>query len=253
MMEKENCKKVSIFGSCVTRDLFEYDMKKFFSIEEYIARQSIISFLSTPININEHNIQLESDFQKKQLISDLNKNAFQRLKSSASDLLIIDLIEERFKIGKIRKTYFTLSSEFTQSKLFVDDRIKTYEKKLCNGKIYFKLKDIKKYINNFAKMILEIYLQEQIIIHEVYLANYYLGEDGKKKEFARNYIGYNLRVNKILEYMYACLKQAIPYASVLSISSEYIADEKHKWGLAPMHFQEEYYKRAMAWLYDFLE
>ena len=253
MMEKEYCKKVNIFGSCVTRDLLEYDRKKLFSIGEYIARQSIISFLSTPINLNEHNIQLESDFQKKQLISDLNKSGFQQLKSNAGDLLIIDLIEERFKIGKLRKTYFTLSNEFTQSKVFRDDKIKTYEKKIYNGKVYFNFRDIKKYINNFAKMILEIYLQEQIIIHEVYLANYYLGEDGIKKEFTRNYIRYNLRVNKILEYMYVCLKQAIPYANVLSISSEYVADEKHKWGLAPMHFQEEYYKEAMNWLYDFLE
>lgn len=253
MIEKENCKKVNIFGSCVTRDLLEYDRKKIFSIGEYIARQSVISFLSVPINLNEQNIQLESDFQKKQLISDLSKNGFQRLKNSSGDLLIIDLIEERFKIGKIGKTYFTLSNEFTQSKVFRDDRIKIYEKRIYNGKIYFKFKDIKKYINNFAKMILEIYRQEQIIIHEVYLTNYYLGEDGIKKEFACNYIGYNLRVNKILEYMYVCLKQAIPYANVLSISSKYIADEKHKWGLAPMHFQEEYYKEAINWLYDSLE
>ena len=78
MIEKENCKKVNIFGSCVTRDLLEYDRKKIFSIGEYIARQSVISFLSVPINLNEQNIQLESDFQKKQLISDLSKNGFQR-------------------------------------------------------------------------------------------------------------------------------------------------------------------------------
>lgn len=53
--------------------------------------------------------------------------------------------------------------------------------------------------------------------------------------------------------MYGCTKKRIPYANVLSISSKYIADEKHKWGLAPMHFQEEYYKEAVNWLYDFLE
>lgn len=254
MIENETIKKeINIFGSCVTRDLLEYDKKNKFSVGEYIARQSIISFLSKPIKINEKDIRLESNFQKRQLISDLSKNGFQRIKNNAGDLLIIDLIEERFKIGEIGKTYFTLSNEFNQSEIFKNERIRIYEKKILNGKIYFKYKDVKKYINQFVKIILEIYSQNQIVIHEVYLSNYYLGENSVKKEFPRNYIGYNLKINKILEYMYFCLKQALPHAYVISNSKKYVADIEHKWGLAPMHFQEEYYIETMKCLYNFFE
>lgn len=74
--------------------------------------------MSVPINLNEQNIQLESDFQKKQLISDLSKNGFQRLKSSSGDLLIIDLIEERFKIGKIGKPILLFLMNLLKVKYF---------------------------------------------------------------------------------------------------------------------------------------
>lgn len=243
--------KVNIFGSCVSRDMLEYDAQKQFCIGEYIARQSIISFLSAPVEFDEKNIQLNSCFQARQVESDLKKNALIRLKSSEAECMIIDLIEERFNIGKVKGSYITLSNEFNQSEVFKNEKIRIYEKKIFYGKVYFNHRDIKKYIEQFAKKILEIYSQNQIVIHEVYLANYYLGEDGVKREFSSNYVGYNLRINQILEYMYGHLKQKMPDAHIISISKEYVADEKHKWGLMPMHFQEEYYREAVNQLYNY--
>ena len=90
--------KLNIFGSCVTRDIMEYDYRKVFCINEYIARQSIISSLSVPVEFDENDIKLDSTFQTKQLESDLKKNALARLENSDAEYLIIDLIEEKWLI-----------------------------------------------------------------------------------------------------------------------------------------------------------
>ncbi|MDO4326572.1 MAG: DUF6270 domain-containing protein, partial [bacterium] len=42
---------ISIFGSCVSRDLLEYN-PKIFNLKTYIARQSIISAVSFPVTYN---------------------------------------------------------------------------------------------------------------------------------------------------------------------------------------------------------
>lgn len=254
-MKKRNLgkTKLNIFGSCVTRDIMEYDYRKVFCINEYIARQSIISSLSVPVEFDENDIKLDSTFQTKQLESDLKKNALARLENSDAEYLIIDLIEERFKIGKVANSYITFSNELWQSDIFKNMNLKIYEKKKRGQRIYFRYKDIQIYVNKFFDCLLKKYSQNRIIIHEVYLSDYFIDKTGEKKIFPNNYVIYNHKINSILAYMYGCTKKRIPYANVLSISSKYIADEKHKWGLAPMHFQEEYYKEAMNWLYDSLE
>lgn len=240
--------RINIFGSCVTRDILEYD-KKNFTAGEYIARESIISFLSNPFFFHAEDILLPSTFQRKQLIQDLEKSGLKKLKSNPGDLLVIDFIEERFDIGKVNGTYITISNEWNQSNLSNLYFVKKYSKKLWHGKVYFRFKNLKKYIHIFTKNLLSIYKEEQIVIHEVYLADTYIDENGIYHSFSENVIYYNKKINQILRYMYFCLKTELPQAYILNISDKYAAKKNHKWGLAPMHFQEEYYKNAAGLIY----
>lgn len=244
--------QVNIFGSCVTRDTFALDDRKLFTVGEYIARQSVISFLSKPIAYDDSDIHLSSAFQRKQIISDLSKNGFNRLKSNPGDYLLIDMIEERFKIGKISGSYFTDSNELDASGFLEKNNTKLYERHELNGKVFFRYRDMSSYISKFVHRILEVYEQKQIVIHEVYLATYFLDKYGQVKRFPENYVQYAQSLNRKLEYMYKCLKRDMPRAQVISVSNRFIADENHKWGLAPMHFQEEYYGEVMRELYQLI-
>ena len=52
MREEDNhdqVKKVDIFGSCVTRDVFAYGIKDSIKLGEYIARQSITTIFADPV------------------------------------------------------------------------------------------------------------------------------------------------------------------------------------------------------------
>lgn len=48
----------------------------------------------------------------------------------------------------------------------------------------------------------------------------------------------------MLKYMYDFTEKYVKRLKVIDISDKYSADENHKWGLAPMHYQQEYYYEA---------
>jgi hypothetical protein len=62
---------VTIFGSCVTRDIFDF-VEENESVYRYFARSSVVSVVSKPIKINLEEINLKSSFQKRIVYYDLN-------------------------------------------------------------------------------------------------------------------------------------------------------------------------------------
>lgn len=85
---------ISIYGSCVARDIVRVTGDKF-RCTEYVARQSWISALSSPQKIPA-GITL-TGFRLKSLVGDFESNAFPRLVASAdtSEALVIDLASDR--------------------------------------------------------------------------------------------------------------------------------------------------------------
>lgn len=90
---------VSIFGSCVSRDLLEYNPACDLRLDSYFARQSIVSAVSDIVPIDSNEINIESNFQKRQIIYDFNKSAMGLMKDKVSDYLIIDLADEKHVWG----------------------------------------------------------------------------------------------------------------------------------------------------------
>lgn len=254
MIKSETCNpiQINIFGSCVTRDVFAFQENQQFTVGEYIARQSVVSFLSKPFPFDESCIHLSSAFQRKQILSDLNKDGFTRLKNNPGDYLIIDLIEERFKIGKICDAYFTDSNELDASGFFDQYKAKLYESRMLHGKVFFRCRNMAKYISGFAEQLLKLYKPEQIIIHEIYLATHFLDQERQVQRFPENYVRYAQTMNEKLTYMYQYLKKRLPKTHCIAVSNHFLADQNHKWGLAPMHFQAEYYRTVLEELHQFL-
>lgn len=108
-------KKFTILGSCVSRDMMEYLDPASYEISLYIARTKIVSQLSSPLYVNEDEIRLNSAFQKRLVLCDLNKQEMDFARQNRSDYCIIDYIDERFNLLRIHDTYITKSNELVTS------------------------------------------------------------------------------------------------------------------------------------------
>lgn len=240
---------ISIFGSCVSRDLLEFDRLKKLNLRTYIARQSIISAVSPPIKCNIDDINLESKFQKEMVYNDFVKETFNRFKNDGSKYLMIDLIDERFKILKYiqneTESIITYSASLQESKYLNNPQIITRERKIFGGKSYFvNNKKLDYYLKDFCTKVLEIYEPQNIIIHKAKMSNYYINSLGNISKFDINNLNNNKIVNDLLEYMYDYLEANFPNALVIDICDSFCADENHKWGLSPMHYEQEYYVKV---------
>ncbi len=243
---------ISIFGSCVSRDLLEYDNSKSFVLGQYVARQSIISAVSAPLKQQDPVISLDSDFQKRMVKMDLMKTTFEYLKSSPSDYLIIDLIDERFPLFCFDNSYFTASNEAVKGCGFFSSLNRFY-KRVTNGSLFIENTNVDEYIDIFCKRINELYANDKIIIHRVLLVDSYKDKNGKIVSFDKNYKKNNRKVNAILNYMYDRLADRFNGAYVINEVSGTNADESHKWGLAPMHYEEAYYRRVLMRLEEIIK
>ena len=258
-------KTISIFGSCTSRDIFEFDKAKRFCIKAYVARQSIISSLATPINLDFSTIRLKSNFQKNQVINDIKKTTFDILNSSHSKYLIIDLIDERFHLLKANGSIITLSNEFSESGLMDSNFIECEIYKINNWKIFrhgkgvlgysymFDDKLLEWYIYQFCQRILSIYDEEHIIIHRAIMVNQYISKTESITDFPKHFLKYNKHINERLNYMYDYLEKFIPKAHVINECQKYYADENHKWGLAPMHYCDQYYMNVLLQIKEALD
>ena len=227
---------ISIHGSCLSRDIFSYVQNNEIIINNYIARQSILSSISNPLNCNLEDIGLQSKFQNDMVLCDLNKLLFSRLSKNKSQFFIIDCIDERFNLISYNNSIFTLSNEISNSKI-----LNTLDYDIIK-KIDIEYGIIEECVSKYIHEILNIFREEDIIIHEVYYSNKFIDHDGDVKSFNPKVIDNNTIYNNLLYIFYSCIKKLLPNSFVINKSSEYVADINNKWGLSPFHYEKKYYK-----------
>lgn len=237
-------KKISIYGSCVSRDVFRFDINNVFEIPVYIARTSIISNLDKKEwGIKENDIALSSNFQKSCVLLDMNKGVYRKLAQEKGDYIIIDFIDERFKIACMYDKCATWSNELLNSGFLTGKEYELKDKLMEDKVCVFNNMPIDKYIEEFALKIRDIYEEDKIIIHKAYMKEEYYDKNGDLKKFNDAICADVATKNQIMEYMYSKLEQILKNAQVIDISQKnYKISEKHLWGLTPMHYEDAYYE-----------
>lgn len=236
-------KNISIHGSCVSRDIFNYSSGNLVTINNYIARQSILSSVSTPISCTYDDLDLNSKFQSDMVLCDLNKLLFNRLNENKSQLFILDCIDERLDLIKINNSILTCSDELLKSKFLNNINYNIIKKTSIEDNI------IKESISRYIYEILKIYNEKSIVIHEIYYSNKFLDFDRNIKSFSSKIIESNTIYNNLLYKFYSHIKNILPNAPVLNISENYVADVNNTWGLSPFHFEDNYYKNAFNMIF----
>lgn len=182
--------------------------------------------------------------------SDLRKDAFEILKANQSDYLLLDFIDERFPLLSLLGSHITASSEFYESAPKKYRSVTKLEKSLRDGLLYLGDDCVEAAVKEFCTKLREIYAPEQIIVHCALMVDQYRSSSGQLKPFDPAKIHANHRINAVMETMYSRIQSYLPGVHMIREVDGMAADENHKWGLAAMHYQPEYYARVLARLYE---
>jgi glycosyltransferase involved in cell wall biosynthesis len=88
--------RVFIYGSCVSRDTFEHLDPEQFELVEYVARQSVLSAYTKPVELMAPPT-LKSRFQQRMITGDFSSSlrSLMATHGSATDFVLVDLTDER--------------------------------------------------------------------------------------------------------------------------------------------------------------
>lgn len=182
------------------------------------------------------------------VMSDLNKSYWRIMQNDAPEYVLIDFIDERYLIGRTENSYFTLSDEFKAGNCMIE--YSEVERVIRESEYYIDEIPLSIYLDEFISRIKTVIPDAKVILHKARMMNYYRTTGGGIKRFSEDYCKYNDQINDMLNFMYDYFESKVEDCIILECKEEYYADERHKWGLMPMHYEENYYKDVYQKLYD---
>ncbi|MEP2651770.1 MAG: DUF6270 domain-containing protein [Paraglaciecola sp.] len=221
-------KDVRILGSCVTRDALEITTD--FKLIDYTARTSLAS-LSTKSRKDPKILNnIKSTFQKRMVERDMTKRFWLSLEKSQNDIIVIDLIDDRFHLKLFDDdSSHTVSSEYKAASSSQGQ----------NGRI------IKSASNEF-KNLWEVGLKrlkghcDELKLNNIFINCVFYQATGNPSIDSSAKIA---EKNEYLRAAYLKLKNTFGSEAMIEYPDGILkADTKHKWGVAPFHFKEETYK-----------
>jgi len=235
--------RVSIFGSCVTRDLFE-DPALRPTLAQYASRSSIVSAVADPVAVDERRVHLDSAFQLRCLLEDFNKTFFRNLQETRPDWLVLDLIDERFNLLRTPGSYLTRSSAFLNAGLDDGLDLDVAELPRLTEDTMMMLDGA---IAEFVARVLAVVPAERIILHRAWWMTRYVC-DGRIVAFPDDRATFAERHNAALLRAYATVERRLgPAAPTIDFGQDrFVADAAHRWDLEPFHYEVGYNAAAVA-------
>ena len=232
--------RLGIFGSCVTRDLFE-DSALRPALARYASRSSLISAVAQPVAIDPARVRLESAFQRRCVLEDFDKCFLAKLGQDRLDWLVVDLIDERFDVLRAASSYVTCSLALREAGLEDDDGFERVRR--LTGEA---AELLERAATSFAGRVSAVLDPERVVIHRArWLARYRDGAAVHAFPAARADFG--AQHNAALEHGYDALERAFGgRAQTIALGAgSSVADAAHRWSLEPYHYEPAYNAAAI--------
>lgn len=242
----------SVIGSCPCRDFLEFHKDRY-NVETDVRFQSIFSIVANPLSgaffdesIFKKNLSKDdTNWFRKNLLIDLNKNLFNKLNERHGEYLIIDFAETRSMLARIfhnnEELLVTWSSVFrrhfkSSMQIFNKDSFEII------NPLTIPKESIYKCIESFLESIKKIFPTDKIILIENFPAHFYLDEFGSLKPYASPQHLYSIyESDLLLSDMYEYFQKICPSCKVIKRLSNALGNTNHVWGLHPYHYDITYY------------
>lgn len=230
----------AIFGSCVSRDLFEDPVLRP-TLGHYAARSSVISAVSAPVALDAERVGLDSAWQRRSVIADFHKTFFTSLAALEPDWLVIDLIDERFDLLRLGGSLVTRSSALQSAnlngQLAGSELIKRMSHEGCTM--------FDDAARTFAARVTEVVPASRILLHRALWCPRYRDGD-RVRSFEERRFTLCQSQNDMLNQGYDALAEALgAVGAVIAVDpGAHLADAAHRWELAPFHYEQAYNEHA---------
>ncbi|MDQ2138290.1 DUF6270 domain-containing protein [Alcaligenaceae bacterium B3P038] len=233
--------RISILGSCVSRDIFNSETANF-EVAFYSARTSIGSLFSAVPIRDSYTSTIKSSFQKRMVRADLRKTTIASFLEVEPDVILIDLIDERFNIlrtgtnarftlsAELRKAMGTSANEFhmitTGSEEFMDFWYEGWHRLV-------ELLKVRGWL-------------DRVLINRVFWQNQ--TENGATFD-----VELCNHSNAVLSRMYNCQAETLTERQFIDYGDLLTCPDDHQWGPAPFHFSERAHTHARLTINAFQE
>ena len=246
--------RIGILGSCGSRDLFSRvtDLASHFKLGPYVSRASIISMVSMPMPtsyIDPSRVSTHG-FDDRRFVQDLEKSYWRILSDSASDILLIDLIDERHATFVLDGVAVTCtSSSRPHLDLLLEQGIGGMLKPMTEVWEKYTFDSLAR----FAHLIKSSLPKKSVcIVHHARYATRYLSPlRDSKIEFPVHQQESICKWNRFLNLAHDRLSEELGAYSIRLSDDDVIAGGDHLWDLMPYHYDISYYEKLAAELVVF--
>ncbi|WP_461045869.1 DUF6270 domain-containing protein [Terrabacter koreensis] len=231
---------VAIWGSCVTRDIFEVVPAPGATLQ-YHARSSWVSQASErsdpPIPTPDG-----TGFGHRTVREDLVKAIVPALQEASPELIIFDLIDERFDVVVVGEGRYTLNDYYTR--LGLEDALRAEGDDLSAFRDADREELFAEAVAVVAPQLIESLPQTKFVLHQAWYTARCIGPDAEFYASAGRHVAWT---NARLAHHYTVLIAA--FGNRLHVVEPdraecLVADSEHRWGLAHYHYVPEYYEQA---------
>ncbi|MDD2123137.1 DUF6270 domain-containing protein [Pseudomonas monteilii] len=237
-------KNLIIYGSCVSRDIFNLEESRDFNLLEYYARSSMASLCSEAYENSEALEKIPSAFRRRMVAYDFSKEILSdKNQFDNADVILIDLIDERFDLIVLPSGQtITHSNELTESGILEDPSVEGF-KVITQGSMERRrlwLEGMQK----FFALLKQRNKLDRVLINKVFWSSAFEKPSTSPFPVASTFIE---KANAELAWMYEVLSHELAAHQFLEFStSQLTADEFHRWGVSPFHYSEGYYQEALS-------
>ena len=236
---------ISVWGCCVSRDSLAYRQDKYFipRFVQSISPYSVMSGRKIECNIGDFAEYPQiSNFFKRNICLDANKNAVEYLTQEKSDWLLLDMSEVRRYILECSEADILLTESSALHTVL--PALKNYY-----GEVNFIVR--KSYeldesillsrVSDLCCRFLNFYNSERIILNEFAGVNDYMDDDGTIKSFGNGNLSETSLTNKLIKKANKVCELVLKGCKVIRMPPNNFAVACHKLGLAPLHYTDLYY------------
>lgn len=243
-MDKSVPLRLLIFGSCVSRDILNHqgNAEKIFLVD-YYARSSFASLGLQPCDERVELSKIDSAFQRRMVERDLCKAFFCDLERLSFDILLIDLIDERFDLYiSDESSGCTLSNELYSSG-FQCASTRGFVVPSGSEK-FWQLWE--KGWECFVKKLLSAEMLDRVLVNQVFWSTRTESGGNFEPTYSRKRID---AANLLLERMYNRMRVDLQSSQFICFESDLMNGSiNHRWGLSPFHYIDAYYQEAIRQL-----